>query len=392
MTSVPDRNDHLLKIVLIANDVTEAHLALKSERGRADAMLEDQKQVVEALRIGLKALSIGDLSTNIETVFPTEYEQLRQDFNAAVQNLSEAIQVVIDNAASIDCEARDISAAAEDLSRRTERQASTLEQTAAALDELTASVSSATAGVMDANRVVKLAREGAESSGRIVKEAVTAMGEIEESSRKISRIIGVIDDIAFQTNLLALNAGVEAARAGEAGRGFAVVASEVRALAQRSSDAAREIDGLITASSSQVRSGVDLVGHTGTALEKILVSVNDIASRVAEIATSSHEQASGLSEINVAVNQLDQVTQHNAAMFEETSAASHALTRGAQALAAAAAQFRTAKMPGMSDSTLRAGGSNGDNPIAVTGPARLQGHAVRLVRNATDDWATFHDL
>ncbi len=345
MTSVPDRNDQLLKIVLIANDVTESHLALKSERDRADTMLEDQMQVVEALRIGLNALSAGDLSTHIEAVFPQEYEQLRHDFNAAVQNLSEAIQVVIDNAESIDSEARDISAAAEDLSRRTERQASTLEQTAAALDELTASVSSATTGVMDANRVVKLARESAEGSGRIVKEAVAAMGEIAESSRKISRIIGVIDDIALQTNLLALNAGVEAARAGDAGRGFAVVASEVRALAQRSSDAAREIDGLITASSSQVRSGVDLVGETGTALENILMSVNDIASRVAEIAASSHEQASGLSEINIAVNQLDQATQHNAAMFEETTAASHALTRGAQALASAAAQFRTPKMP-----------------------------------------------
>ncbi|RWR10768.1 PAS domain S-box protein [Sinirhodobacter populi] len=385
MTSVPDRHGCLLKIVLIANDVTESHVALKAERERADAMLEDQKQVVEALRIGLKALSTGDLSINIRDDFPFEYEQLRQDFNVAAQNLSEAIQVVIDNAASIDREARDISDAAEDLSHRTERQASTLEQTAAALDELTASVSSATAGVMDANRVVKLARESAESSGRIVQEAVDAMGEIEESSRKISRIIGVIDDIAFQTNLLALNAGVEAARAGEAGRGFAVVASEVRALAQRSSDAAREIDGLITASSNHVRCGVDLVGETGNALEKILVSVNDIASRMAEIAASSHEQASGLSEINIAVNQLDQVTQHNAAMFEETTAASHALTRGAQALAAAAAQFRTSK-------PARVAEMPPEPPAAMAATGRPSpGNAMRLVHAAPEGRGNIHD-
>jgi methyl-accepting chemotaxis protein len=393
LTPVPDRNGRLVKVVMIAHDVTDAQIALANERERADAILEDQQRVVEALRIGLTALSMGDLSVQIDHTFPSEHEQLRKDFNAAVANLSEAIQVVIDNAATIDAEAREISNAAEDLSDRTEKQAATLEQTAAALDELTVSVSSATAGVMDANRVVKLARESAENSGEIVQQAVNAMGEIEDSSRRISRIIGVIDDIAFQTNLLALNAGVEAARAGEAGRGFAVVASEVRALAQRSSEAAREIDGLITASSNHVRRGVDLVGETGAALEKILASVNDIASRVSEIAASSHEQASGLSEINIAVNQLDQVTQHNAAMFEETTAASHALTVGAQALAAAAAQFRTARRPNAVD-------PDAENEISTDKKMRngCRDHVQRTVavRNVvgkldfkTDDWEEF---
>lgn len=342
ITPVPDRNDRLLKIVLIANDVTEAQEALRLEQARNEAMQAGQKAVVEALRIGLERLATGDLCSLLEQAFPEEYEQLRADFNRAVTTLSQAVQVVIDNAAEIDGEAREISNAAEDLSSRTERQAATLEETAAALDQLTSSVSSAAAGVGEANLVVAQARESAESSGQIVQQAVSAMGEIEESSRKISRIIGVIDDIAFQTNLLALNAGVEAARAGEAGRGFAVVASEVRALAQRSSEAAREIDTLITASSNHVRRGVDLVGETGSALQRILVAVNDIAARVSEIAASAQEQSAGLAEINTAMNQLDQVTQHNAAMFEQTTAASHALTRGAQALSATTAQFRTA--------------------------------------------------
>jgi methyl-accepting chemotaxis protein len=251
------------------------------------------------------------------------------------------MQVVIDNATAIDSEAQEISNAAEDLSRRTEKQAATLEQTAAALDQLTSSVTSATEGATEAERVVREARVSAEASGEIVQQAVAAMGEIEESSQKISRIISVIDDIAFQTNLLALNAGVEAARAGEAGRGFAVVASEVRALAQRSSEAAREIDALISASSGHVRRGVDLVGETGRALTGILGSVIDVAARVSQVAASSREQASGLAEINVAVNQLDQVTQQNAAMFEQTTAASHALNRGAQSLTATTSMFRT---------------------------------------------------
>ncbi len=341
VTPVPDRNNRMLKIVLIGNDITEAQHVLKTAEERNAAMMAGQQAVVEALRVGLTKLSDGDLCARIDAVFSSDYEQLRADFNAAVNNLAQAMQVVIDNATAIDSEAQEISNAAEDLSRRTEKQAATLEQTAAALDQLTSSVTSATEGATEAERVVREARVSAEASGEIVQQAVAAMGEIEESSQKISRIISVIDDIAFQTNLLALNAGVEAARAGEAGRGFAVVASEVRALAQRSSEAAREIDALISASSGHVRRGVDLVGETGRALTGILGSVIDVAARVSQVAASSREQASGLAEINVAVNQLDQVTQQNAAMFEQTTAASHALNRGAQSLTATTSMFRT---------------------------------------------------
>ena len=340
LNPVLDRNGTLVRMVLMAVDVTEAQSRLRAAEAERAEMVKAQNAVVDSLRVGLQSLSSGDLTARIDTSFRTEYEQLRADFNSAADNLRQAMSTVIENAGSIEGEAREISNAAEDLSRRTEQQAATLEQTAAALDQLTSSVTSAAEGAKDANRVVTEARSSAEVSGEVVKQAVAAMGEIESSSAKISKIISVIDDIAFQTNLLALNAGVEAARAGEAGRGFAVVASEVRALAQRSSEAAREIDGLISESGNHVRRGVSLVGETGVALEGILSSVIDIAARVSQIAGAATEQSVGLAEINVAVNQLDQVTQQNAAMFEQTTAASHSLTRGAQSLTETTAQFR----------------------------------------------------
>uniref|UniRef100_UPI0026381C7A methyl-accepting chemotaxis protein n=1 Tax=uncultured Aliiroseovarius sp. TaxID=1658783 RepID=UPI0026381C7A len=281
------------------------------------------------------------LTTRIDRAFSADYDELREDFNSAADKLMAAMRGVVENADLIRGEAAEISSAADDLSHRTERQAATLEETAAALDELTSSVRSAADGASHANEVVESARQNAEASGAVVREAVGAMGEIETSSRQISKITGVIDDIAFQTNLLALNAGVEAARAGDAGRGFAVVASEVRALAQRSSDAAREINDLISASGGHVTRGVELVDQAGAALSGIVDSVTEISRNVREIATSAREQSAGLAEINTAVNQLDQVTQQNAAMFEETTAASHALTREAEALTSTMARFET---------------------------------------------------
>ena len=329
---VKDTTGDVQRIVLLARDVTAAEERDQRNQVERATLEAAQLSVVDALRNALGALSRGDLTVEIQKSFAPEYEQLRSDFNSAAVNLLTAMRGVLENADAIRSEASEISAASDDLSRRTEQQAATLEETAAALNQLTASVQSAAEVASQANEMVAKAKTNAETSGAVVREAVLAMGEIEESSGKISKITSVIDEIAFQTNLLALNAGVEAARAGEAGRGFAVVASEVRALAQRSSDAAREIAGLISSSTNQVKRGVGLVGQAGDALRGIESSVSDIYTFVSEIAVSAREQSSGLAEINTAVNQLDQVTQQNAAMFEETTAASHSLTREAQSL------------------------------------------------------------
>ena len=334
------------QFVLLGTDVTAAEATLAAaERSRVAAEAA-QHAVVEALRSALSQLSEGDLTVDIGTAFGVDYEQLRADFNSAMQNLRQAMRGVVENASAIRGEAGEISAAADDLSRRTEQQAATLEQTAAALNLLTVSVKSAAEVAAHANQMVASAKSNAETSGAVVREAILAMGEIAESSGKISKITSVIDEIAFQTNLLALNAGVEAARAGEAGRGFAVVASEVRALAQRSSEAAREIAGLIASSASQVKRGVGLVGQAGEALGGIESSVSEIYTAVSDIAASAREQSTGLAEINTAVNQLDQVTQQNAAMFEQTTAASHSLTSEAETLAATTAQFRIDRLGG----------------------------------------------
>jgi methyl-accepting chemotaxis protein len=303
----------------------EVDRRLKSTEAAFEAAGEAQKRVVDAMAHELAELAQGDLTVRLALDVAPEYERLKADFNAAVAHLQEAIQTLSGSTVAIDSGAQEITQAADDLSRRTEQQAASLEETAAALDQITATVGKTASGAKEATGVVATARADAETSGEVVRRAVTAMGEIEESSGKIGQIIGVIDEIAFQTNLLALNAGVEAARAGEAGKGFAVVASEVRALAQRSAEAAKEIKGLITASSQQVASGVDLVGQTGKALGRIVQHVASIDALVIEIAASAQEQAAGLHQVNIAVNHMDQMTQQNAAMVEETSAAVHAL-------------------------------------------------------------------
>jgi methyl-accepting chemotaxis protein len=336
---VKDAHSKPFRIILLGTDITESDQALRDARMDQERMKAEQDTVVEGLKVGLKRLANGDLTSHISEPFSQDYETLRNDFNLAMKNLLDAMSSVVENADMIRGEASEISNAADDLSHRTEQQAATLEETATALDQLTSSVSSAAEGANQASEMVASAKANAEASGVVVQEAVEAMSEIESSSNQISKITSVIDDIAFQTNLLALNAGVEAARAGEAGRGFAVVASEVRALAQRSSEAAREINGLISKSGSLVKRGVGLVGETGDALKGIVSSVSEIANNVSEIAESSREQSSGLAEINAAVNQLDQVTQQNAAMFEETTAASHALTREAENLNVTTSRF-----------------------------------------------------
>jgi methyl-accepting chemotaxis protein len=296
----------------------------ETERAFEAAGLE-QKKVVEAMGRQLVRLAGGDLTARMSEPVAVEYRKLQDDFNTAVAQLEETVTTVAATTASIGASSDEMAQASDDLSRRTEQQAAGLEETAAALDEITATVKTTADGARQASTAVAEAKNEAQRSGDVVGQAVEAMGQIEESSRQISQIIGVIDEIAFQTNLLALNAGVEAARAGDAGRGFAVVASEVRALAQRSAEAAKEIKTLISASSQQVGQGVSLVGETGKALQSIVTKVAEIDAVISEISASAQEQSTGLAQVNVAVNQMDQVVQQNAAMVEQSTAATHSL-------------------------------------------------------------------
>jgi len=326
------------------DDARRHREAAEDERRRNDEVRRiaeaEQQMVVDNLASALDELAGGDLTGRIDAAFAGKYEKLKGDFNIAVGRLQDAMTLISTNTTGIRSGTDEISLASDDLSKRTEQQAASLEETAAALDEITATVKRTASGARQASEVVTQARSDAEQTGRVVQAATAAMGEIARSSREIGQIIGVIDEIAFQTNLLALNAGVEAARAGDAGKGFAVVASEVRALAQRSAEAAREIKTLISASSTQVGQGVDLVEKTGQALQRIVDKVAEIDSLVSEISASAQEQATGLNEVNTAVNQMDQVTQQNAAMVEESTAATHSLAQETEELARLVSKFR----------------------------------------------------
>ena len=295
---------------------------------------------VDAIAEGLGNLSDGDLASRIDTPLAAHLDSLRNDFNTAVAKLQSTLRAVGDNARVIDSGATEIFDAANDLSRRTEQQAASVEETAAALEQIATTVKDSSRRAVEAGELVNHARETADKSGEVVSKAVTAMQSIQSSSKKISTIIGVIDEIAFQTNLLALNAGVEAARAGEAGKGFAVVAMEVRELAHRSATAAKEIKELIINSTDEVHSGVALVAETGRALEAITAEVVEINKHVNAIAEGSREQALGIQEINMAINQLDQGTQHNAAMVEQSTAAGKSLANEAATLTELLAQFK----------------------------------------------------
>ncbi|GAB0112650.1 methyl-accepting chemotaxis protein [Acidisoma sp. C75] len=318
---------------LTARERAEAE-AERAERAR------EQGRVVSSVAEGLSKLSSGDLLFRLATPFSADYEKLREDFNTAMEKLQEAMQAITGTGEGVRSGASEIAQAANDLSRRTEQQAAGLEETAAALDGITMAVRKTAEGAQEAHSLVTRTKADAEESGKVVHDAITAMGGIEQSSRQIGTIVGLIDEIAFQTNLLALNAGVEAARAGEAGRGFAVVATEVRALAQRSADAAREIKTLISAADQQVRTGVKLVDETGTALTRIVDHVSQLNQLLSDIAASAREQATGLSEVNTAVTQMDQVTQQNAAMVEEATAASHGMMEEAETLTTLIGQFQ----------------------------------------------------
>ena len=307
--------------------------------------LREQENIVDALAKGLGAMSNGDLTARLVDPFPPAYEKLRADFNNAVDRISGLVATITEGVTSILAETDTLNGAALDLGRRTETQAASLEETAAAITQLAATVEAAATSARQAAGTVSNAKHRSTEGRAVVESTIKAIHDIADSSTRISKITDVIEDIAFQTNLLALNAGVEAARAGESGRGFAVVASEVRALAQRSSDAAREIAGLIETSGTQVENGVKLVTKSGEALSEIETLIGGLDKIVQSMAISADEQSAGIAEINSAVNQLDQVTQHNAAMFEETTAALQSLKKQAEALADNSAQLRTTDMP-----------------------------------------------
>ncbi|OWV77492.1 chemotaxis protein [Rhizobium sp. R634] len=321
----------------ISRNQSEAARAAAQERAEREA--QQLRFATTTLGDGLRRLAGGDVSFRLAEPFAPEYERLRGDFNASLKQLATTIGAVLQTVHSIDNGTGEIASGAQDLSKRTEQQAASLEETAAALDQITANVATASKRTDEARNVAHEANISAGRSASVVSHAEQAIRRIEESSERISSIIGVIDDIAFQTNLLALNAGVEAARAGEAGKGFAVVAQEVRELAQRAATAAKEIKGLIEKSSTEVGTGVKLVLETGQSLNKISEQVSQINQLMEAIATSAREQSTGLAEINTAVNQMDQSTQQNAAMVEQSTAAAASLSGEASKLRELVNQF-----------------------------------------------------
>ena len=326
-----------------ATSEAESVDARQRDEAKARTHSESLAAFMRTFSDALSRLASGAFDFRVTDALSADYEPLRQDLNASLDQLQKTLQSISSIAGSIQSGTQEISTASDDLSRRTEQQAASLEETASALDEITSTVRNAAEGATRARQVVGLAKEEAAKSGVVVDEAVRAMGGIEKSSQEISKIIGVIDEIAFQTNLLALNAGVEAARAGDAGRGFAVVATEVRALAQRSAGAAKEIKNLISTSAAQVSQGVSLVAESGKALERIMTQVAEIDTVVSEIAAGAKEQATGLDEVNAAINQMDQVTQQNAAMAEQSSAASRSLTQETAQLTNLIGQFKVGR-------------------------------------------------
>ncbi|MEH7827665.1 methyl-accepting chemotaxis protein [Gemmobacter denitrificans] len=329
-----------------AKAAREAQLASQQmAMEQAESTARTQARVVRDISDGLQRLETGDLTRKIESPatdpFPAEYEQLRASYNSVIDALNAVIQDAHEVAQSVFGSAAEIDSASDALAKRTETQAATLEQTSAALSGLAENVSSASIRVAQAETAGTQSRQRAEAGAGVVREAIDAMAAIESSAQQMTRIIGAIEDIAFQTNLLALNAGIEAARAGDAGKGFAVVASEVRNLALKASDSAQEIAQLISDSRGQVDKGSTLVARTGEQLDSILGCVSEAQTLMTEIAATSQHQSSALEEINHGVAQLDQVSQQNAAVAEESAAAGVALRQRAEALLQVLSRFRT---------------------------------------------------
>ena len=365
--------------------MTKAMATFRDNAVQVQAIGSLQTTVVTALSGALKDLARNKLDCQIRDSFPDGYDGLRQDFNRAIEALAGAIGSVHETAQAVLTGASEIHTASDDLSQRNEQQAASLEETSAAMNKVTSGVSEAATAAIDAQQSITNTHREATEGGIVVEQAVQAMAAIEQSSQEISQIIGVIDGIAFQTNLLALNAGVEAARAGDAGKGFAVVANEVRALAQRTADAAKDIGALITASSEHVANGVKLVGDTGDRLSKIVSRVGEINSAISGIAASAQDQAVSLSQVNSAVGDLDRVTQQNAAMVEESTAAARSLMDEARELSHIVESF---SLPGIRRSapTRVARAAPPSRPAPIP---QFHGNVAVKAEPSTDDWSEF---
>jgi methyl-accepting chemotaxis protein len=372
-----DASGRPFKVVKFASDITA------------------MRQAVEQTRDAVMAAKNKDLSQRIPMAGKTgELEMLCGGVNDLLDNMAEMMSELKSISQEVSSAAVEISTATTDLSQRTEEQAASLEETSASMEEIASTVKKNAENAKHANDLTRGTREVADRGGEVVSEAVAAMARIEESSRKIADIISVIDEIARQTNLLALNAAVEAARAGEAGRGFAVVASEVRSLAQRSSQAAKDIKDLITNSSGQVQDGVQLVNRAGDSLKEILESIKQVADIVADIATASNEQATGIEQVNRALTQMDEVTQQNSAMVEENAAAARTLEQQASAMDEKIGAYKLSSADSSRIVTPLHSRPAQPKPAQLRKPAarpavRKSGGAAAAAAVAKDDWEEF---
>lgn len=345
-----------------------AHLNGIADQARAAAQAEreirskEDQDVIQTVSLALKALAEGDLTHRVQGL-PERVAALQQNFNATAEQLEQAMRQISNNTKDVMANAEGIKQSADDLSRRTEQQAATLEETSAALTQITQRVRKTTDETQQAHDVVNAARVDAEHAGAVVQTTIEAINKIDESSKEITSIVGIINDLAFQTNILALNASVEAARAGDSGRGFAVVANEVRILAQRSGEAAKEIATLIGTSGKQVKAGVSLVLEAGSSLQRIVSQVTQINVLVSNIAAAAQGQAASIGELNIAMGDMELTTQKNAAVAEESAAASHNLSTMANELTRLVAQFTI--------------GHGGGQSIGRSGMALLEGGKTR---------------